>query len=241
MRSVARVLGYLMAVLIGLAATVIAVLFSVQSPAAAIPVGANVTIHTDDAPGYDAHENYTAPERGPPADLDTTYDPDGPRSLGVLTRPHTPIAPSTHDYDDIAPFVHTAGASQRVEEPDGDPESSHAVVQRLQVAANIVRTAAPSTFTRAEALSGRASSRKVDEIAASMRANGWQGAPIDVVELQGQRIVVDGHHRLAAARRAGIDVQYRVVDPSTVVGPGRYTSIDDILQSSYSVGRDRLR
>ncbi len=135
MRSVARVLGYLMAVLIGLAATVIAVLFSVQSPAAAIPVGANVTIHTDDAPGYDAHENYTAPERGPPADLDTTYDPDGPRSLGVLTRPHTPIAPSTHDYDDIAPFVHTAGASQRVEEPDGDPESSHAVVQRLQVAA----------------------------------------------------------------------------------------------------------
>ena len=141
MCSVARVLGYLMAVLIGLAATVIAVLFSVQSPAAAIPVGANVTIHTDDAPGYDAHENYTAPERGPPADLDTTYDPDGPRSLGVLTRPHTPIAPSTHDYDDIAPFVHTAGASQRVEEPDGDPESSHAVVQRLQVAANSVRPA----------------------------------------------------------------------------------------------------
>lgn len=109
------------------------------------------------------------------------------------------------------------------------------------VAANSVRSAAPSTLTRAEVLRGRASQRTVNEIAESMRVNGWQGAPIDVVELNGQRVVVDGHHRLAAARRAGIDVQYRVVDPSTVIGPGRYTSIDDILQSTYSVGRDRLR
>ncbi len=112
---------------------------------------------------------------------------------------------------------------------------------RLGRAANSVRSAAPSTLTRAEALSGRASQRTVNEIAESMRTNGWQGAPIDVVELSGQRIVVDGHHRLAAARRAGIDVQYQVVDPSTVIGPGKYTSIDDILQSTYSVGRDRLR
>ena len=108
-------------------------------------------------------------------------------------------------------------------------------------AANSVRSAAPSAFTRAEALSGRASQRTVNEIAESMRTNGWQGAPIDVVELNGQRIVVDGHHRLAAARRAGIDVQYQVVDPSAVIGPGKYTSVDDILQSTYSVGRDRLR
>jgi RHS repeat-associated protein len=108
-------------------------------------------------------------------------------------------------------------------------------------AANSVRSAAPSAFTRTEALSGRASQRTVNEIAESMRTNGWQGAPIDVVELNGERIVVDGHHRLAAARRVGIDVQYQVVDPSTVIGPGKYTSIDDILQSTYSVGRDRLR
>ena len=74
-----------------------------------------------------------------------------------------------------------------------------------------------------------------------MRTNGWQGAPIDVIELNGQRIVVDGHHRLAAARRAGIDVQYQIVDPSTVIGSGKHSSIDDILQSRYLVGRDRLR
>jgi hypothetical protein len=136
----------------------------------------------------------------------------------------------------VGPPEHIS-AGQRLGEQLAGPE----IVVATGVAANAVRAAAPSTFTRAEALSGRASQRTVNEIAESMRANGWQGAPIDVVELQGQRIVVDGHHRLAAARRAGIDVQYQVVDPSSVIGPGRYTSIDDILQSTYSVGRDRLR
>lgn len=119
--------------------------------------------------------------------------------------------------------------------------AGRAATAGANTAANSVRSAAPSAFTRTEALSGRASQRTVNEIAESMRTNGWQGAPIDVVELNGERIVVDGHHRLAAARRAGIDVQYQVVDPSTVIGPGKYTSIDDILQSTYSVGRDRLR
>jgi hypothetical protein len=108
-------------------------------------------------------------------------------------------------------------------------------------ATDSTRTAAPSSFTRAETLSGRDSSRRVNAIVESMRANGWQGAPIDVVELQGERIVVDGHHRLAAARRAGIDVHYQVVDPSSVIGPGKYTSVDDILRSTFSVGRDRIR
>lgn len=108
-------------------------------------------------------------------------------------------------------------------------------------AANAVRSAAPSTFVRTEALSGRASARNVRELAESMRTNGWQGAPIDVVEIQGHRIVVDGHHRLAAARIAGIDVPYQVVDPATVIGRGQWSSIDDILRDTYSVGPDRLR
>jgi RHS repeat-associated protein len=107
--------------------------------------------------------------------------------------------------------------------------------------ANRIKSAAPGTFVRTEALSGRASAKNVRELAASMKANGWQGAPIDVVVLNGQRIVVDGHHRLAAARLAGIEVPYRTVDPSTVIGRGQWASVDDILQDTYNVGRDRLR
>ncbi|MGB0758157.1 MAG: ParB N-terminal domain-containing protein [Rubripirellula sp.] len=35
---------------------------------------------------------------------------------------------------------------------------------------------------------------------------GWQGKPIEVIEHNGYRYVVNGHHRLEAARRAGIEV-----------------------------------
>jgi hypothetical protein len=101
--------------------------------------------------------------------------------------------------------------------------------------------APPSTFVRTEALSVRGSARIVREIADSMRTNGWRGDPIRVVEQNGQRIVVDGHHRLAAAQRAGIEVPYEVVPPSSVIGPGRWSSIDDILRDAASVGPNRIR
>lgn len=69
-------------------------------------------------------------------------------------------------------------------------------------------------------LSGNASSRKVREIAESMRSGGWQGPPIKTVDINGRLYVVDGHRRLAAARQVGLDLPYEVVDPSTVIGPG---------------------
>ncbi len=102
-------------------------------------------------------------------------------------------------------------------------------------------TAPPSTFTRTDALSGRPSSRQVTEIADELSTSGWNGPPIKVVDIDGGLYVVDGHHRLAAARRAGVDVPYEVVDASTVIGPGQWSSIDDILNDSFGVGPDRLR
>lgn len=74
-----------------------------------------------------------------------------------------------------------------------------------------------------------------------MRTGGWQGEPIKVVEHNGQMLIVDGHHRVAAARIAGIDVPYEVVDPSSVIGPGQWSSLDDVLRDSYTVGPDRVR
>ncbi len=99
----------------------------------------------------------------------------------------------------------------------------------------------PSQFTRTEALSGRASGRQVTEMAESMKANGWNGPPIKVVEANGKLYVVDGHHRLAAATQAGIKVPYQVVDPSTVIGPGQWSSLDDIIRDAGSVGPNRIR
>lgn len=42
-----------------------------------------------------------------------------------------------------------------------------------------------------------------------MTRNGWVDEPIEVYEHLGRRYAINGHHRLAAAKKAGIDVQYR--------------------------------
>ena len=47
--------------------------------------------------------------------------------------------------------------------------------------------------------------------------------------------------RLAAAQRAGVEVPFEVVESSTVIGPGPWNSIDDILRDAASVGADRIR
>jgi ParB-like chromosome segregation protein Spo0J len=73
-----------------------------------------------------------------------------------------------------------------------------------------------------------------------MRTGGWQGGPIKVVEHNGKRYVIDGHHRVEAARRAGIDVQYEIASPSEMAMRG-YKSIDDVIRAASEAGPNRLR
>jgi hypothetical protein len=47
----------------------------------------------------------------------------------------------------------------------------------------------------------------LDEITASMRANGWQGPPVDVVRMSDGTLVTLDNTRVLAAHEAGIDVQ----------------------------------
>jgi hypothetical protein len=98
-----------------------------------------------------------------------------------------------------------------------------------------------SSFNRTETLSGRASSRNVSNIQASMEEGGWQGKPIKVVEHEGEMYVADGNHRVAAASRAGIDVRYQVVSPESVSGPGTWQGIQDIVEAAWNWRPDRLR
>lgn len=54
----------------------------------------------------------------------------------------------------------------------------------------------------------------VAEIEASMRVHGWVGSPIDVVRMEGGRLVAIDNTRLLAAHRAGIDVKAVVREAS---------------------------
>lgn len=97
----------------------------------------------------------------------------------------------------------------------------------------------PFSFRRTEALSGNASKRNVDALTASMKEGGWQGGPISVAKIGSNLYVLDGHHRVAAAKRAGIDVPYRIVPDSEI--RDRYPGgADDVTTAWAEVGPDKL-
>jgi uncharacterized ParB-like nuclease family protein len=77
-------------------------------------------------------------------------------------------------------------------------------------------------------------------MAEAMRTKGWDGPPIDVVEHQGRYYVIDGHHRLAAAKRAGLETVPVRFDEFTP-RPGSWGSLEELLNDSATVGPDRLR
>nr|WP_268808794.1 ParB N-terminal domain-containing protein [Pseudobacteriovorax antillogorgiicola] len=89
-------------------------------------------------------------------------------------------------------------------------------------------------------MSGNKSSKNVKNLIQSMKANGWQGSPISVIEHKGAKYILDGHHRAAAARRAGVNVPYNKVPESGLSSFG-YKSIDDVIQAASEAGPNRLR
>lgn len=98
-----------------------------------------------------------------------------------------------------------------------------------------------STLARSHSIEGGASSRTVDGISASMRKDGYVGNPIDVIEHGGGMIIVDGHHRAAAARRTGTPVNVRVLPHDAIPAhPSAWSSAEEIIRSSQTVGPNRL-
>lgn len=66
---------------------------------------------------------------------------------------------------------------------------------------------------------------------------GWGGPPIAVVEHAGEKYILDGHHRVYAARKAGILVHYRIAELSEF----GYNSIDEVVISHAESGVNRIR
>ncbi|XVV15800.1 polymorphic toxin-type HINT domain-containing protein [Actinoplanes sp. CA-131856] len=100
-------------------------------------------------------------------------------------------------------------------------------------------TANPHDLRRTEALSGAYDKQRVEEITESMKENGWVGAPIDVFEQNGNLYILNGHHRTAAAKRAGINVKYRLV-PESELGEHNYRDAHEVVSAAVEVGADRI-
>ena len=58
--------------------------------------------------------------------------------------------------------------------------------------------------------------------------------------VDGKLVVVDGNHRLAAARLAGIDVEYEVVDENWLRENTGWKSIDEVA-SDIAQGNNKFR
>ncbi|WP_437576749.1 RHS repeat-associated core domain-containing protein [Sorangium sp. So ce887] len=106
--------------------------------------------------------------------------------------------------------------------------SSPAVTKEIT---NVLK-ASPFSFQRTHGLAGRASARNLANLVESMRTGGWNGPPVKVIEHNGAKYVLDGHHRLAAARKAGIaEVPYETV-PVQQLGQYGYRSIDEVMSAA---------
>jgi len=72
---------------------------------------------------------------------------------------------------------------------------------------------------------------KIAQYAGDMKLNGWRGDPIAIFEHGGQKYILDGHHRVAAARQAGIEVPYRSILESDLP-KFNYKDLADVLRAA---------
>ncbi|NJD06126.1 MAG: hypothetical protein FIA97_06465 [Methylococcaceae bacterium] len=66
-----------------------------------------------------------------------------------------------------------------------------------------------------------------------MRANGWQGAPIDVVRMSDGALTTFDNTRVLAAQRAGIDVQALIHNAGDAFPAGRWTPRSGVQPSTW--------
>lgn len=77
---------------------------------------------------------------------------------------------------------------------------------------------------------------KIKKIAKNMKQNGWDGDPIKVYVVNGKTIIVDGHHRAAAAKQAGLkNVPIEYVSEAELKNAWKLTP-DELLKQTYEAG-----
>jgi hypothetical protein len=173
---------------------------------------------------------------------------------GQRPPPETPAPPPAARAPAEAPPAPAEIPKAATEPPKAQPEAPKAPAEPPKTPAEPPKTPAPGNivalevgtvgsapphaFRKTHILRGNPDARIVAEITKSMRANGWQGPRIPVVVHNGELYILDGHHRVAAARRARINVEYEVVGPAEMNHWG-YKTIEDVVRAHTEAGPDR--
>ncbi|MCF5136490.1 RHS repeat-associated core domain-containing protein, partial [Pseudomonas lactis] len=121
-----------------------------------------------------------------------------------------------------------------------DDPSYKSSVDDGQPSAPLVHGVDATFLNRTHSIEGKRSTKRVEEIARSMRNDGYdKNTPIDVFEYNEQRYIVDGHHRAAAARQTKTPVTIKLIQN---IGDhnSSFNSTQDVIDASNAVGLDRL-
>ncbi|MFB1483303.1 RHS repeat-associated core domain-containing protein [Corallococcus sp. RDP092CA] len=106
---------------------------------------------------------------------------------------------------------------------------------------NATKLAGVGSLRRTHSIEGGASSRKVIQMAEAIKQEGYRLPPIDVVVHEGEMFVVDGHHRLSAARMAGLlEVPVNVIE-DIASHFSSWKTVEEVVQDASSVGPNGLR
>jgi hypothetical protein len=113
----------------------------------------------------------------------------------------------------------------------------NAVAKEVEVGKVVARTSAmapASEFVRLEPRTLQ-SAQKIEDLVVKMKVGGWQGEPISVFEHNGTKYILDGHHRVAAARALGLEVPFQTI-PASRITEFNYSSVDEILAHALEAG-----
>ncbi len=114
-----------------------------------------------------------------------------------------------------AQFAEESAASKAGVTADAGEVSSSAS-RSAAVAGDAAESISPATIRFSQS-----SVNGVEEIAASMRADGWKGAPMDVVRMSDGGLTAFDNTRVLATSRAGINVQAIIRESTEVFPAGR--------------------
>ncbi|MFT0477077.1 RHS repeat-associated core domain-containing protein, partial [Pseudomonas antarctica] len=122
-----------------------------------------------------------------------------------------------------------------------DDPSYKSGVGEGQPSAPLIHDVDASTLNRTHSIEGKRSTKRVEEIARNMRNTGYdKNTPIDVVEYNEQRYIVDGHHRASAARQTHTPVTIKLIQ-NIGTHESSFSSTKDVIDASNAVGLDRLK
>ncbi|MFG2055211.1 polymorphic toxin-type HINT domain-containing protein [Micromonospora sp. NPDC048930] len=117
-----------------------------------------------------------------------------------------------------------------------DIHTYYVVVGQAQVLVHNCDWVSPSELTPTHGIRGDSSSKKVAQYGNDMIDGtfDWERSPISVVRHEGTTYVLDGHHRLAAARWAGVK-KVRINDVTEQLNNGGfrgYADMNDVLRTA---------